>query len=104
MVELQVAILLLTFGIMTLASLMTTQNRLLHRVRGDFQQDATLCVTRSIDPWVRQLGTPARITVGPITQSPPPAVNALNEVVIVSEEHGLTEESITVTADATEIP
>ena len=104
MIELQVAVILLAFGMMTIASLMTTQNRLLHRLRGDYQQDATLCLTRPNDPWIRQLAAPARITAGTITLPALPVVHALNTVTLVTHSQELTSETITVTVDVSELP
>jgi hypothetical protein len=104
MLELQIAIILLAFGVVTLASLMTTQARLLKHVQGDFKPDATICVTRSVDPWVKKLNTPARITADPLTQPAAPSVTAANTVAIISQESTLATESIIVTADVTELP
>jgi hypothetical protein len=104
MLELQVAIILLAFGVVTLASLMTTEARLLKHLQGNFKPDATICVTRSVDPWVKKLNTPARITAEPITQPAAPTVTAANAVSIVSEESTLATEAMTVTADVTELP
>ena len=99
MLELQVAIILLAFGVVTLASLMTTQSRLLHRVQGNYAPGATVHVTRSNDPWVKQLNLPARITADTLSQPSPPTVTAHNTVSLVSTETALTNEGITVTAD-----
>jgi hypothetical protein len=104
MLELQVAIILLAFGVVTLASLMTTQTRLLQHLRGDFKPDATVYITRSKDPWVVKLNTPARITGSTITPSAPSSVTAANSVAIVSQDQTLATETITVTADVTELP
>jgi len=104
LLELQVAIVLLAFGVVTMASLMTTQARLLKRLRGDFQPDATVCVTRPNDPWVKKLHTAARITAAPITQTAPPTVTAANSVTIVSRQTDLNAESIVVTTDVAELP
>jgi hypothetical protein len=104
MLELQVAIILLAFGVVTLASLMTTQARVLKHVQGDFKPDATIYITRSNDPWVKKLSTPARITADVLTQSAASTVTAANTVSIVSQEQTLATETITVTADVTELP
>jgi hypothetical protein len=104
LLELQIAVLLLAFGMVTLASLMTTQSRVLNRLQGDFKPSATLCVTRSNDPWVRKLGTPARITAAPVTLSAPPGVTAVNDVTIVTQSQDMLDLSITVTADVTLLP
>jgi hypothetical protein len=104
LLELQIAVILLAFGLATMASLMATQHRLLKRIEGDFQPDSTLCLTRSIDPWVKKLNTPARITLSPITQTPPTAVTVANDVTIVSQVNGMTDQTIVVTADVTEVP
>src|SRR5206468_12911052 len=78
LLELQVAIILLAFAVVTLASLMTTQQRLLKRLRGDFTQSATVYVTRSKDPWVKKLLTPARITAAELTPTAPASVDVPN--------------------------
>ena len=104
LVELQVAVILLAFTVMTLASLLTTQQRLLKRLRGDFKQSATVFVTRSKDPWVKKLQTPARITAAAFTQTTPSSVTAVNDVNIVQREADLKTETLTVTADVTPIP
>ena len=103
LLELQVAIVLLAFAVVTLASLMTTQQRLLKRLRGDFKQSATVFVTRSKDPWVKKLQAPARLTAAEFTPTTAPSVTALNNVDIVDEAMDLKSESITVTADVTPI-
>jgi len=104
MLELQVAIILLAFGVVTLASLMTTQARLLKRVRGNYTSGATVVLTRASDPWVKQFSVPARITATPITPTSPPAVTAHNSVSFVTSDTALNNESITVTADVAELP
>jgi Tfp pilus assembly protein PilV len=104
MLELQVAVILLAFGVVTLSSLMATQSRLLSRLRGNIQSGRTVVITRSNDPLVKQLNAEARITADPITQSAVPTVTAHNTVNIVTQETGLAAESITVTADVAEIP
>jgi hypothetical protein len=104
MLELQVAVILLAFGMATLAALMTTQHRLLHRIEGDFKPAATICITRSIDPWVVKLNTPARITTEPLAQTPPATVTVHNNVTIVLQTNDMTDQSIIVTADVTEVP
>ena len=104
MLELQVAIILLSFGVVTLASLLTTQQRTLKQLRGDFVPAATLYVTRSNDPWQQQLQVPARLTSVPITQDPPATVVPQQTVTIVSVEQDLAGESMTVTADTAPIP
>src|SRR4051812_17120083 len=101
LLELQVAIILLAFGVVTLASLMTTQSRLLARLRGNFKSSSTVLVTRSNDPWVVKLQTPARITTDPLTQPAAPTVTAQNTVSIVSQQDNLNTEAITVTVDLT---
>jgi len=104
MVELQVAIILLAFGVVTLASLLTTESRLLKRLRGNFVPDSTVVLTRSIDPWVLELAPPARITAEPLTQTPPPGVTARNTVSLVTHDQQLVTESMTATVDLAEIP
>lgn len=103
LLELQVAIILLAFSVVTLASLMTTQQRLLKKLRGDFQPGATVYVTRSKDPWVNKLATPARLTSAAIATTAPAGVTEANTVTVVGEEADLKTETITVTADVTPI-
>jgi hypothetical protein len=105
MVELQVAIVLLAFGMMTLAALLATQERTLKRLRGDFNSGTTLYITRSVDPWQRKLDIPARITSTTITQgSAPTPPNQLQTVDVLSVEYGLNDESVVVPAETTPIP
>jgi hypothetical protein len=104
LMELQVAIVLLTFGIATLASLLTTQSRLIKRLQGDFKPGATVYLTPTKDPWVKKLNTPARITAATLTQSAPAGVTAVNTVSIISQQQDLSAQSITVAADVIEIP
>ena len=105
MLELQVAVILLAFGMMTLASLLSTQQRTLMKLRGDFVPASTLYVTRSNDPWQRKLDIPARITSTPLVQgAAPTAPNQLQTVEILTVEYGLTEQTMTVTAETTPIP
>jgi hypothetical protein len=101
LLELQVAIILLTFAVVTLASLMTTQQRLLKKLRGDFTESATVYLTRSKDPWVKKLLTPARITAAEFTPTTPASVDVANTVTIIERSADLKTESITVTADVT---
>src|SRR5213082_1015323 len=89
LLELQVAIILLAFSVVTLASLMTTQQRLLKKLRGDFQPAATVYLTRSKDPWVKKLQTPARVTAAAIATTAPADVTALNTVSVVGQEADL---------------
>jgi Tfp pilus assembly protein PilV len=103
LLELQIAVLLLAFAVMTLASLMTTQQRVLKHLRGAFTQSATVYVTRSKDPWVKKLLTPARITAAEFTPTTPAAVDVANTVTIIERQVDLKTESITVTADAVSI-
>ena len=104
MMELQVAIILLSFGVVTLSSLLATQSRLLKRLEGDFKPGATVYVTPSNDPWVRKISAPARITPAEITQTAPPTVSAGNTVDIVDQQTDLNAGTLTVTADLTPIP
>jgi hypothetical protein len=102
LLELQVAILLLALGIATLGSLLATQSRVLHRVRGDFKPDAILHLTPTNDPWQRQLGVPARITTDTLTLAPVETTSgAVNDVTIITTTNDLTDESITVDAEVT---
>jgi hypothetical protein len=102
MLELQVSLILLAFGIMTLSSLMMRQSRVMNRVRGDFKGGSTLYLTPSPDPWVRELGVAALVTPGEITVVAPTATNNPQyDVGLVSKQMGLTDESITVTVDLT---
>src|SRR5439155_15958730 len=71
LLELQVAIVLLAFGIMTICSLMASQTRLLKRLEMGFSSGWTVYVTRSHDPWVRNLSAPARVSPAPLTQTTP---------------------------------
>jgi prepilin-type N-terminal cleavage/methylation domain-containing protein len=104
LLELQVAIVLLAFGIVTLSSLLATQTRLLKRVQGDFKSGSTLYVTQSNDPWVRKMTAAARVTKEPITQPAAPTVTAANNVTIVAQERDLNAESMIVTVDVSPIP
>ena len=100
MLELQVAVILLALGVMTMASLLTTQQRTLKKLRGDFVPASTLYVTRSNDPWQQKMNVAARITSAPITQgAAPTALVHIQNVSIVSTDYDLTGEGITVTAD-----
>jgi hypothetical protein len=104
LLELQVAIVLLAFGVVTLGSLMVTQSRLTKRLTTGYTSGSTVHVTRSLDPWVRRLSTPARLTPQEIAQSAPPAVTQNNTVSIVATDPQLDTETLTVTADVTPIP
>jgi hypothetical protein len=96
MLELQVALILLTFGFVTLSSLMMSQTRVTKKVQGDFTPGAKLYLTQSVDPWVRQMDIPARISATELNlTAPTPVSNPLNEVKILSQQNGLTDESIT---------
>jgi len=103
MLELQVAVLLLAFSVVTLASLMTTQQRVIKHMRGAFTPGATVYVTRSKDGWVNKLQTPARMTSAPFTPTTPAGVTAANTVTIVEQSSDLKTESMTVTADVVSI-
>ena len=68
--------------------------------RGDFRDEARLYLWQSPDPWVNKLQLPARVTNEEVTLTAPTAVSGpQNTVTIVSKEMGLSDESITVTAD-----
>lgn len=103
LLELQVAVLLLAFSVVTLASLITTQQRVLKHARGIFTPSGTVVLTRSKDPWVLKLQTPARITSTAFTPTTPAGVTVANTVTIVNQETNLRTEGITVTADVTSI-
>jgi hypothetical protein len=104
MLELQVAIVLLAFGVVTLASLLATQTRVLKRVERGFAPGSTVYVTPSSDPWVQKLHTAARLTTAALAQSAPPSVSEPgNTVTIVDKQADLKQESITVTVDAAPI-
>jgi hypothetical protein len=103
MLELQVAVLLLTFAVVTLASLITTQQRVLKHVRGSFEPSGTVYLTRSKDPWVVKMQTPARITAAPFVPTTPSSVTVANTVTIVQQQADLKTETITVTADVVSI-
>lgn len=69
LLELQIAVLLLAFGIVTLASLMVTQTRLHKKLQIGFKPGDVVSMRKSADPWVRQLDVPARLSTDPITQA-----------------------------------
>jgi hypothetical protein len=105
MLELQVAVILLAFGMITMASLLSTQQRTLKHLRGDFVPGAMLYVTRSNDPWQQKLGVSARITNAPLVQGAVPAPpSQLPTVNVLSVQYGLGDQSVTVTAETTPIP
>ena len=105
LLELQVAIVLLAFGVVTLASLMATQTKLLKHLQKGYAADANIYVARSKDPWVQQLTMPARVATSDFTESAPtPISNPNNTVTIVTQETDLKAETVTVTADLTPIP
>jgi hypothetical protein len=103
LLELQVAVILLAFSVVTLASLLTTQQRVLRKLSGSFTNSATVYVTRSKDPWVKKLLTPARITAATFTPTTPAGVTVANTVTIVEQEVDLKAETITVSADVTPV-
>ena len=104
LLELQVAIVLLAFGVTTIASLMATQSRLTRRLNAGFTSGSSVHVTRSPDPWLRKLSIPARLSSTELSQAAPPAVDQNNSVSIIASETDLNAETITVTADVTPIP
>ena len=105
LLELQVAIILLAFGVVTLASLLATQTRLLKHLQRGYAADANIYVTRSKDPWVQELQMPARVTTADTTETAPtPVSNPNNTVTIVTQQTDLKAETVTVTADLTPIP
>ena len=101
LLELQVAIILLAFGVVTLASLLATQGRLGKRVRGDFKPGATVSLTQSNDPWVRKLTAAARVSKGPIVHPAAPTAWVKNDFDVVAKEHDLTRQGGTVRVDLT---
>jgi hypothetical protein len=104
MLELQVAIVLLAFGVVTLASLLATQTRVLKRVERGFSPGSTVYVTPSNDPWVQKLRAAARLTAAELNQSTPATVtNPGNTLTIVSKQTDLKGESLSVTADVTPV-
>jgi prepilin-type N-terminal cleavage/methylation domain-containing protein len=103
LLELQVAIILLAFGFVTLASLMATQTRLLKRLERGFGPGSTIYVTQSKDPWVKKLAPPARLTTAAVNETAPAAGPPGNTVSIVSQQQDLKNETMTVTADASPI-
>ena len=104
MLELQVAIVLLAFGVVTLASLLATQTRMLKRVERGFGPGSTVYVTPSNDPWVQKLRASARLTAAELNQSAPQTISTPGNIVsIVEKQTDLKDESITVTADVTPI-
>ena len=104
LLELQVAIVLLSFGIATIGSLMAAQARLMQRLEVGFKPGSTLHLTRSADPWVKKIGAPARLTSTTITETAPtPVATPVNTIVIVGQDSDLKAETITVTADVTPV-
>ena len=100
LLELQIAIVLLAFGIITLGSLMATQTRLVKRLQTGFKSGSTVYVTRSADPWVRQLGVPARVTSTTINEAAPtPVASPVNTLTIVEQQSDLQAETMIVTVD-----
>jgi len=89
----------------TMASLLSTQQRTLMKLRGDFVPASTLFVTKSNDPWQRKLDIPARVTSAPLVLGtvPSPAYQ-IQTVEILTVQNGLTDQSMTVTAETTPIP
>jgi hypothetical protein len=74
----------------------------LHRARGEFTPDATLHLTPPNDPWLVQLGVPARVTAEPLVlPSPATVASPVNDVSIITSTTGLTDESMTVNAQVT---
>ncbi len=104
LLELQVALVLLSFGVATLGSLMTTQRRLMTRLRGDLKPGATVCMTRTTDPWVKSLNLRARVSIDPLVQTAPPSFTVYNSVTIISKASDPKAETLTVSADVAEIP
>ena len=98
LLEVQVAVVLLAFGVVTLAALSAGESKLLRRMQRGFSPGATVYVTQSADPWVRGINTPARLTTAPITQTAPP-INShpANNVTLIDKQVNLKDESITVT-------
>ena len=103
LLELQVAIVLLAFGVVTLASLLATQTRMLKRLERGFANGAVVHVTQSNDPWVLKLRTAARLSSDALVQPSPPTVTVSNTVELVNSEAELKSETVVVTADATPI-
>ena len=104
MLELQVAIVLLAFGVVTLASLLATQTRMLKRVERGFAPGSTVYVTPSNDPWIQKLRTSARLTAAQLNQPAPATVSdPANTVTIVDKQAELKGESMSVTADVTPV-
>jgi len=106
LLELQVAIVLLSFGVVTLASLMATQSRLTRRLNAGFSSGSTVHATRLLDPRVRKLSTTARLTPAEIAHTAPAAVDPRpTRVSIVTSEAELkARRRVPSTADATPIP
>ncbi len=103
MLELQVALILMAFGMVTLSGLMMTQTRVMNRVRGNFRSGTTLYLTQSPDPWVQQLQMPALVSNAEQTlTTPSPTSNPEYSLGIVTQQNGLTDESISVTVDLTQ--
>src|SRR5688500_2205366 len=99
LLELQVALVLLTMGMMTLASLLATQARAEKRIARGVTPGSTVYLTQSSDPWVKKLGAPARISIDELTLTAPASVTAVNDVAIVEKSQDLEAETMTVTVD-----
>jgi|SRR6266542_2550710 len=98
LLELEVSVVLLSMGVVTLSSLLMRQTRVLARVQGIYKPDATLYLTPSPDPWVQQMNVPARVTSAPLTLTAPgPVENSVNTLTLLNVQMGLRDESITVT-------
>lgn len=74
LIELQMVIVLVAFGLVTLASLMATQSRLARRLDAGLAPEVQ--VPRARDPRVRNNTTAAPLTSAETTQSAPPAAAA----------------------------
>jgi hypothetical protein len=102
LLELQIAVLLLAGGVVTLSSLIMTQSRLNAKLRGNFKNNSMLYLTRPADPWITKMKIPAQVSSVPITPTTAPTIShPVNDVTIVETQLGLMDESIVVTADVT---
>jgi prepilin-type N-terminal cleavage/methylation domain-containing protein len=104
LLELQVAVVLLAFGVATLASLMANQSRLVKRIENGFEPDGRIYLTQSNDPWVKKLQAPAQLSIEEPTYGAAPTETPIQEVEIVDRTNDLSSETITVTVDLTLLP
>ena len=104
LLELQVAVILLAFGVLTLASLMASQTRLVKRIEKGFEPDGRIYLAQPNDPWVRKLRAPAQLTTQEPTYGAAPTETPEQVVEIVSQTWDLSTETIAVTVDVSPVP